>query len=146
MPNKPSFRKWLLQNLAGLAVAGPVVFLLLPHFVFGIDWRPLMPYFLAEVLVLLVATPLLYWGARIGWKKSDWKPQVVIVGLTGGTICWLTFHFAAKFGVLSPAAAHGCVVAMLLTLPPALVGAYYVNFKLYAERFAKSDKHGSSEP
>jgi hypothetical protein len=140
MVERPSFGKWLLQNLAGLAVVGPLVFFLLPHLVFGIPWGSLLPYFLAETLVLTLASPMLYWGATIGWMKSNWKPQLVIVGMTGAAVCWITFHYAAKLGVLSPAAARGSLVAMLITLPPAIVGGYYVNLKLFPERFSAQDE------
>lgn len=145
MRNAFSFWRWLLGNVAGLAVVGPLVFLLLPHFVFGIPLGFLLPCFAAEVSVLLAASPLLYWGARFGRARSNWKPQLVIVGSTGAAVCWVALHYAVKLGVLSSATAHGSLVALLITIPPAIVAGYYINLRLFPERFPSHAKANQSE-
>lgn len=135
MRQKPSFEKWFFQNLAAVAVIAPVMFFILPHFLFGVGFHALAPYMLVEAGTLAAALPFLYWGISIGWSRSVWWPQLIIVGSALGAVSWITLYYAAKLRLLSPAAALGSSIALLVTLPPAIIAGYYINRKLFPDHF-----------
>lgn len=139
MSNFPPFRKWIFQYLMGLVAVIPVAFLLVPHLIFGVPTRPLRGLCLSAALAMLVFAPPFYFTAKHGRIKGDWKPACAVAGLAGGIMACIMLYYGASLGVLSSKVSHGAMIAILITLPLSMIGAYYFNSILFPKRFGRKN-------
>lgn len=127
----------MLQYAAGML---PVVlaFLLAPHLLLGIPVRSLVSLCLSVSFLLLALAPLFYFVGRRARRIGKWKLAFGVAGFAGEAMFLLLSYYAAKLEVLSVVVARRSVVAVSVFLPFAIVGAYYLDLKLFPEQFGRS--------
>jgi hypothetical protein len=125
-----AFWKWLLENLLGFALAGCVVFLALPHLLFGFPFRSLMGLFLDENLVFVAASPMLYFSMRRARVTQDSKALALSAAVALEGICLVIWYWAAKLQIVSPERAWSLGIANLVALPLMIAGGYFLGPKM----------------
>jgi len=135
MPGYPKLWAWILASLVSIPIGGFTMFYCIFHLALKIPLSDLIePFALVSGLTILLS-PFLYWSRKHELlSRGDLRPLFASVGGYTLAVCLLYVYYGGKVGLLSASKLTGYYLFMLVLIPAAFLGGFYLHRRIFRPR------------